>query len=67
MKVELLQDIIQDGKLKVSLRKTRATVPFVKGAIVEVSDATGAKWIAAQLAQAYVESKEPATDEGASS
>lgn len=53
MRVKLLKDIIQNGTLKASVRNGRKSVPFVEGNVVEVSEATGQKWIDAGLAEQY--------------
>lgn len=54
MKVTLKQHIMEGGGIKCAV-KAGATVPFVKGAVIEVSDATAAKWIEKGLAEAHVE------------
>lgn len=56
MKVELLKDVVQNGVVKVSVRRPpRTTVGFFAGVVVDVSDITAAKWIKEGVAKAYVE------------
>jgi len=54
MRVKLIKDVLQNGQVKTVKRPGRPGMFFEAGQVVEVSDATGAKWIAAELATAYV-------------
>lgn len=58
MRIKLLQDIVQGGGLKVSRRPGRRTVCYVEGAVVDVSDATGAKYIEQGLAEPFTDEVE---------
>lgn len=59
MKVRLLKTIIEGGGVKASIRAGGAKVtPFVEGAVIEMSDASAAKWIKRGDAEPFVE--EPA-------
>lgn len=52
MRIKLLTNIIDGaGNLKAVLRPGRKAVPFVEGAVIEVSEATGAKYIERGLAE----------------
>lgn len=54
MLVKLTQNILEGNGVKISIRKPpRKCVAFVEAAVVEVSDATGAKWIDQAKAVAY--------------
>lgn len=54
MKVELLKDVVQSGVVKVSVRRPpRVPVAFFAGIVVDVSEATGAKWIKQGIAKAF--------------
>lgn len=44
MQVKLKEHVMEGGRVKASVHRGRTTV-FAKDAIVEVSDATGKKWI----------------------
>jgi hypothetical protein len=44
MKIKLLHHIMEEGKVKASVRQSGVT-PFVEGAVIEVGDATGKKYI----------------------
>ena len=46
MRIKLLQDITEPHGIKVSNRPDREAVVFKKGAVVEMSDASGQKYIA---------------------
>lgn len=53
MRVRLLRDVKEDGKVKVTLRPSRrVALGWFKGVVVDVSDATGAKLIARGDAEA---------------
>lgn len=56
MLVKLLKNVEEGNGVKLAKRKGRPSVAFVKDAIIEVSDATGAKYIERGLAEKYVES-----------
>lgn len=57
MRVKLLSHIVENGGIKISRRHRLADgtflkeAPFVKGAVIEMSDASAAKYIAAGLAE----------------
>lgn len=55
MKVRLLKDIVEDGRLKASIRPGRPTIPYIAGAVIECSDATSSKWIATGIAESIKE------------
>lgn len=67
MKIKLLKDIyegvahnalgqlIDPGKIKTVVRKNRPKVEFKEGNVIEMSDASGQKYIDAKAAEAYVE------------
>lgn len=55
MRVTLLKSIIEDNKLKVSMRKGREPVPFMRGAVVDMSDESARKYIESGDAEEYVE------------
>lgn len=52
MKVKLVKDHERQGRVKVVAKRGRTPTAFFTGAEVEVSEATGAKWIAAGKAVA---------------
>lgn len=65
MKVKLLKDVMEADRfgnlaLKTSVRKNRPSFAFTKGTIVEMSDASCAKYIANGLAELYAEPTEGA-------
>jgi hypothetical protein len=57
MKVKLLKNVIENGGVKVARRRQQADgsylveVPFVAGTVIEMSDASAAKYIADGLAE----------------
>lgn len=55
MRVKLVKDVLQNGQVKTVKRPGRPGMFFEAGQVVEVSDATGAKWIAAGIASAYAD------------
>lgn len=61
MKIKLLKDITENGQLKVAKHRGKF-VPFTAGSVIEASDTTAAKWIAAGLAESHKE-PEPALAE----
>jgi hypothetical protein len=44
MKIKLLHHIMEEGKVKASVRQSGVT-PFVEGAVIEVGAATGKKYV----------------------
>ena len=53
MKIKLLKDIVENGQIKVTVRKSRKTaVVWCAGVEMEMSDASAAKYIDAGLAVA---------------
>lgn len=72
MKVRLLKNVIEGGGVKVARRKPQADgtytieTPFVKDAVLEMSDASAQKYIDGGFAELYVEETEvPADSAGA--
>jgi hypothetical protein len=67
MRIELTQDVWETDRngnrtgLKVTVRRGQA-VPFVAGAVIECSDATGAKFIERGLAVACKPDSEESAD-----
>jgi len=59
MLVRLLKSIEEDGRIKATRIGTPREVVFTKGAVIDVSEATGAKWIAAGIAEAVTEETQP--------
>jgi hypothetical protein len=56
VRVKLLKHVMEGNAVKCSVSRGGAVVvPFVAGAVVEVSEATGAKWIEKGLAEAIGE------------
>lgn len=64
MRVKLVKDVLQNGQVKTVKRPGRPGMFFEAGQVVEVSDATGAKWVAAGMATDYVaeDAKAPPAD-----
>lgn len=68
MKVRLLQNIVENGGVKIVQRRKQADgtyaieVPFVKGAEIEMSDASGQKYIDAGVAELVVSSPDSAAE-----
>lgn len=63
MKVKLKKTIVEGGNIKGSVREGRDAVAFVEGAIIDMSDASGKKYIEKGLAEPYVEPEPEATAE----
>lgn len=62
MRVKLVKDVLQNGQVKTVKRPGRPGQFFEAGMVIEVSDATGEKYIAAGLAE-YAP-KEVAVEDG---
>ena len=62
MRVKLLKNVLEDGRLKVSIRSEERVTPFVKDAVIEMSDASGQKYIDAGLAEVFVPPPAPEPD-----
>lgn len=61
MLVKLTQTIMEGHGVKISVRKPpRKSVPFVEGAILELSDASAQKYIDAGKAVKYEGEEQPA-------
>jgi hypothetical protein len=64
MKVRLLQNVVENGGVKIVRRRKQADgtyaieVPFVKGAVIEMSDASGQKYIDAGAAERVADDTE---------
>lgn len=55
VKINSLGAVTDAGELKVSVRANGKRVEFIAGAVIEMSDASAAKYIEAGVAEAYAE------------
>jgi hypothetical protein len=53
MRVKLLEDIVRNGRVKIVAKRGRRPVVFHRDTVIEVSDATGKKWIEQGKAKKY--------------
>jgi hypothetical protein len=53
MKVKLLKDVERGNKVKIVARRGRKPIACYAGTVIEVSEATAAKWIAAGVAEEF--------------